>query len=311
MTPERRADVLVAGDLFLDLVMSGFESWPGPGEESFAKKFHKEVGGGAAITACCLSKLGLQTLVLGAVGKSDGQWMLDELRLRGVDISGIHVTEAEPTAFTVSVSSARDRALFTYGGANRELAAVLGNLTALAEETHVRHIHLAHAMNPPHAARLFQSIRDRGCSLSLDVGWHPEWFADPRAIAALSQVDIFFPNEREASAITKQTDPRRMLEAFQQMGLRHVALKLGAEGAALLWDGEIAFQEPAPIDPVDTTGAGDCFDAGFLYAWLREMEPRQCLRSGTACGELSVRALGGIAGVPSKEELESILCNVK
>jgi sugar/nucleoside kinase (ribokinase family) len=311
MTPERRVDVLVAGDLFLDLVMSGFESWPGPGEESFAKKFHKEVGGGAAITACCLSKLGLQTVVLGAVGKSDGQWMLDELRLRGVDTSGIHVTAAEPTAFTVSVSSARDRALFTYGGANRELGGVLGNLTALAEETHVRHIHLAHAMNPPHAATLFQSIHDRGCSLSVDVGWHPEWFADPRAIAALSQVDIFFPNEREASAITKQTDPRRMLEAFRQMGLRHAALKLGAEGAALLWDDEIAFQEPALIDPVDTTGAGDCFDAGFLYAWLRGMEPRQCLRSGTACGELSVRALGGIAGVPSKEELESILCNVK
>jgi ribokinase len=311
MTPERRLDVLVAGDLFLDLVMSGFETWPSPGEESFAKEFHKEVGGGAAITACCLSKLGFQTLVLGAVGKSDGQWMLDELRLRGVDTSGIHVTEAEPTAFTVSVSSARDRALFTYGGANRELAGVLGNVTALAEETHVRHVHLAHAMNPPRAATLFQSIHDRGCSLSLDVGWHPEWFADPRAIAALSQVDIFFPNEREASAITKQTDPRRMLEAFEQMGLRHVALKLGAEGAALLWDGEMTFQKPAPIDPVDTTGAGDCFDAGFLYAWLHGMEPRQCLRAGTACGELSVRAMGGIAGVPSREELESILCTVK
>jgi sugar/nucleoside kinase (ribokinase family) len=311
MTPVGRVDVLVAGDLFLDLVMSGFESWPNPGEESFAKQFHKEIGGGAAITACCLSKLGLQTLVLGAVGKSDGQWMLDELRLRGVDTSGIHVTEAEPTAFTVSVSSARDRALFTYGGANRELAAVLGNLTALAEEAHVRHIHLAHAMNPPHAAGLFQSIRDRGCSLSLDVGWHPEWFADPQAIAALSLVDIFFPNEREASEITRETNPRRMLEAFQRMGLRRVALKLGAEGAALLWDGEIAFQKPAPIDPLDTTGAGDCFDAGFLYAWLRGMEPRQCLRAGTACGELSVRALGGIAGVPSREELESMLCTVK
>jgi sugar/nucleoside kinase (ribokinase family) len=310
MTQEHPVDVLVAGDLFLDLVMSGFESWPRPGEESFAKEFHKEVGGGAAITACCLAKLGLRTLVLGAVGKTDGQWMLDELRLRGVDTSGIRVTETEPTAFTVSVSSARDRALFTYGGANRELPGVLGNLTVLAEQTRVRHIHLAHALNPPQAAPLFQSIRDRGWSLSLDVGWHPEWFADPQAVAALNRLDIFFPNEREASEITKQTDPRRMLEAFQQMGLRHVSLKLGAEGAALLWDGEITFQQAGPIEPVDTTGAGDCFDAGFLYAWLRGMEPRRCLRAGTVCGELSVRALGGIAGVPSKEELDSILCTV-
>ncbi len=80
-------DVLVAGDLFLDLVMSGFESWPLPGEEAFARKFHKEVGGGAAITACGLSKLGLRAGILGSVGKEDGQWMLDQLRARGVDIS--------------------------------------------------------------------------------------------------------------------------------------------------------------------------------------------------------------------------------
>ena len=62
-------DVLVAGDLFLDLVMSGFESWPLPGEEAFARKFHKEVGGGAAITACGLAKLGLRAGILGSVGK--------------------------------------------------------------------------------------------------------------------------------------------------------------------------------------------------------------------------------------------------
>jgi sugar/nucleoside kinase (ribokinase family) len=70
------------------------------------------------------------------------------------------------------------------------------------------------------------------------------------------------------------------------------------------------FPEACSGDAVDTT-AGDCFDAGFLYAYLRGMEPRQCLRAGTACGELSVRALGGVAAVPSKEELESILCTVK
>jgi sugar/nucleoside kinase (ribokinase family) len=311
MKSQRSFEVLVAGDLFLDLVMSGFESWPNPGEESFAKEFHKEVGGGAAITACCLSKLGVDTGVLGVVGKSDGQWMLDELRLRGVDVSAIRVTETEPTAFAVAVSSAKDRAFFTYGGANRELVALMKDLPALARQASVRHIHLAHAINPADAKALFQTIRDQGRSLSLDVGWHPEWFSNPQAIASLSLVDIFFPNEREAAEITRENGPHRMLEAFRRMGLPRVALKLGAEGAALLWNGEIIFQKPAPVDAVDTTGAGDCFDAGFLYAYLRAMEPRQCLRAGTACGELSVRALGGVAAVPSKEELESILCTVK
>ena len=311
MNSERRLEVLVAGDLFLDLVMSGFESWPNPGEESFAKDFHKEVGGGAAITACGLAKLGFGTLVLGVVGKSDSAWMLAELRSRGVDVSGIRVSDAEPTAFTVSVSTARDRALFTYGGSNREFAAALETLAGVAKNKGVRHVHLAHAVKPSQAEPLFREIREAGCSLSLDVGWHPNWLSDTQAIAALSLVDVFFPNEREAAVITKETNSGRMLEVFRSMGLRQVALKLGSEGAGLLSNGEIILQASGQVEAIDTTGAGDCFDAGFLYAWLHGMEPRQCLRAATACGEMSVRVLGGIAGAPSREELESLLCTAR
>jgi sugar/nucleoside kinase (ribokinase family) len=311
MNRERQLEVLVVGDLFLDLVMSGFQAWPRPGEESFARKFHKEVGGGAAITACGLSKLGLQTGILGVVGKEDGGWLLDQLRARGVDTSKIRVTPAEPTAFTVSVSTTLDRTFFTYSGANRELSTLVGDLIGIATADRVRHIHLAHALEPANLPASFKAIKDKGWSLSVDVGWHPEWYADARARAALKLVDIFFPNEREAGAVTQETEPRRMLDAFQRMGVHRVALKLGKHGAALLWDGAVCFQKPGIIDAVDTTGAGDCFDAGFLYAWLGGMEPALCLRAGAACGEMSTRALGGVAGFPSKEELETILCTVK
>ncbi len=88
-----------------------------------------------------------------------------------------------------------------------------------------------------------------------------------------------------------------MLRAFERMGLKRVALKLGAEGAGLLWDGEIAFQKPRRIDAVDTTGAGDCFDAGFTYAWLQGMDPKHCLQAGAVCGEMSARAMGGTAAL--------------
>ena len=311
MNPQPQLDVLVAGDLFLDLVMSGFESWPRPGEEAFAKRFHKEVGGGAAITACGLSKLGLHTGIVASVGKEDGQWMLDRLQARGVDTSQILQSSSEPTAFTVSVSTTVDRTFLTYGGANRELPGILRDLPGMAANSRVRHIHLAHAMDLEMAQASFKAIADGGRSLSLDVGWHPEWFADPRAIAALTEVDIFFPNEREGAVITGETEPDKMLRAFEEMGLKRVALKLGAKGAALLWDGEIAFQKPGAIEPVDTTGAGDCFDAGFIYAWLRGMDPKMCLRAGAACGEMSARALGGIAAFPTVQELELILCTAK
>lgn len=311
VSSQERLAVLVAGDLFCDLVMSGFDSWPNPGEESFANRFHKDVGGGAAITACGLAKLDVGAVILGVVGKSDGQWMLQELRSQGVDISCISMSETEPTALTVSVSTARDRALFTYGGANREFPAALKKLVRLAKEKDVRHIHLAHAIEPAQADGLFREIRHAGCSLSLDVGWHPNWLSSATALQALKMVDIFFPNEREAAAMTGEASPQRMLEEFRRMGLQHVALKLGSEGAALLSGSEIFFQAPSPVDAVDTTGAGDCFNAGFLYAWLRGMEPRQCLRAAVACGEMSVRVMGGIAGAPSRKELESLLCTTK
>ena len=95
-----------------------------------------------------------------------------------------------------------------------------------------------------------------------------------------------------------------MLAWLAHRGVRNVALKLGERGAALLWDGEIFHCPPHKVKAVDTTGAGDCFDAGFICGWLHGLEPDRCLRVGAICGALSTRGLGGIASFPSKEELE-------
>jgi sugar/nucleoside kinase (ribokinase family) len=307
-TPATNLDVLAVGDLYVDLIMSGFASWPSPGEELFAKKFQREIGGGASITACGLAKLGLKVGLLGLLGKDDGQWMLDQLRARNVGTSTITTTSAQPTGLTLSLSTSLDRAFLTYPGANLDLAAFLGDLSAITGKHSTRHIHLAHAINPELLRAACEAASTNKSTLSLDVGWHPQWFADPRAISALPCIHIFFPNEREAALITQESEPRRMLEKFHAMGLRRVALKLGKNGAALLWDDEFFTQRPGNTQSVDTTGAGDCFDAGFLYGWLSGMKPAQCLKAAVACGELSTRALGGIAGFPTKPELERILC---
>jgi ribokinase len=311
MSGERQLDVLTVGDLFVELVMSGFKSWPQPGEEQFAEQFYREVGGGAAITACGLAKLGAKVGIFGSVGEEDGQWMLERLATLGVATSMIHLNRKEPTAFTVSVSSPSERAYLTYMGANRELPRILQKGAPAGELSIARHIHLACAPDPSEAVILFETLAGKGCSLSVDIGWHPDWLSDARCREALGHVDIFFPNEREASQMTGETSPRQMLEALRRAGLRTVGLKLGAEGAALLCDGQIMFQKPTPVESVDTTGAGDCFDAGFLNAWLRGGDPEKCLRAGTVCGALSTRAFGGISGFPSKEELESTICTVK
>lgn len=301
-------DVLVVGDLFAELVMSGFSSWPpAPGQEIFAERFFREVGGGAAITASGLAKLGVKTGVLGSVGSADSEWLFERLHSNRVDTAAIQQSSNEPTATTLAVSTPTDRTFLTYMGANRELPAILKQARTHTHFSQARHVHIAHAPESTGLENLLRSISEQKCSVSLDVGWHPEWLGNPECHKALRQVDIFFPNEKEGSLMTGETDSARVLQAFEKMGLRKVALKLGSSGAALLYDGATFFQPPVVVDTVDPTGAGDCFDAGFLFAWLRGDSPQTCLKAASICGALSTRRMGGIDGFPTLAELEGQL----
>jgi len=286
-------DALVAGEIYADLILSGFDSWPQPGEESFASEFCREIGGGAAITACGLASLGVHAGLLGVVGADDSEWIIRRLRQRGVDTSPLEIDATEHTGLSVAVSTAQDRAFFTYRGVNHRFFDVLGKAGG------ARHLHLA---CPPPWDLNPASVAGKA-TVSLDVGWHPSWLADPRALAWLSAIDIFFPSQPEAALLTSETDLERILQCFRHAGVNRVALKLGSEGAALLWDGKTYFAGPHPVTPVETTGAGDCFNAGFLYAWLRGESPEMCLHKANICGALSTEACGGIEGFPSLERI--------
>lgn len=293
-----KADVVVAGDLFVDLILSAFDSWPEPGRESFAQHFVREAGGGAAITAAGLAKCGLRTEVFGVVGASDSEWLLARLRETGAQTSAIRLHDTEPTAFTVVASTAQDRAFLTYQGANNGLQEALLEAAANGEFTGVRHVHLACAPKLSSAPDLLHNLHSCGCTVSLDVGWHPAWLSDPRSLSVLAQTDLFFPNEAEILHLTKSDDPEAAMNSLAKSGVRRIALKLGSKGAALRWDGE-SFQSSARnVLTVDVTGAGDCFDAGFLYGWLTGRTPQQCLDAANFCGAVSTEAHGGIAGFP-------------
>lgn len=94
-----------------------------------------------------------------------------------------------------------------------------------------------------------------------------------------------------------------MLRAFAKAGARTTVLKMGARGAAMLAGDRLLHFAPPRVTRIDTTGAGDCFNAGFLFAWLRGKGPEECLRIGNVCGAFSTRALGGVAGFPTPEEM--------
>jgi sugar/nucleoside kinase (ribokinase family) len=289
----------------VDEILSGFQALPKLGEEAFARKFHRDVGGGAAITACGLAKLGMRVAVLGAVGRHDGNWAVDRLKSCGVDTSGIEIHE-EPTGLTVSVSTREDRAFFSYYGANRWLPHILRKPGTLATMTSAQHVHFACAPDTELDTALLASLRRRRCRISIDVQSHISWLTQPDSFSVLRQCDLFFPNEREAEWISGEIGVTRILRALRDKGLRGVALKLGGKGAALLWRKREILRDAFPTETVDTTGAGDCFNAGFIYAWLRGEKPERCLELANICGALSTRALGGIAAFPGVQELEQI-----
>jgi sugar/nucleoside kinase (ribokinase family) len=302
-------DIIVAGDLFIDLIMSGFDSWPEPGTETFAAALHRDVGGGASISACGLARLGSSTAVLGTLGQDDGAWFVDRLKTFGVITSLLRFDPVEPTAVTVAVSTPDDRSFLTYRGANRNFPATLADAVSSGTLADARHIHLTWAPGLDTAAELLSTIRAQGCSISLDVGWHEDWLADPRAVALLTMLDIFFPNQVEARRMTGETGCERILRKLASAGARRVALKLGPDGAGLLWDGDILHVKPYPVKPVDTTGAGDCFDAAFLHFWLHGAPPLACLQAANFCGAASTEAYGGVNGFPDPERVKLELSN--
>jgi len=186
-----------------------------PGEEVFAKRFHKEIGGGAAITASGLGKLGIRVGVVGVVGSYDGQWVKEQLRAQGVDTSTIRVSVAEPTAIRSVCPELWTAHFFTYNGANRELPALLATLIGNQNFLRPRHIHLAHAMDQKSFPGAFESLKNNGRTLSVDVGWHPSGTRTRARSQRLNWWIIFFPNEREGEAMTGEKDPWRMLKAMQ------------------------------------------------------------------------------------------------
>lgn len=296
--PQKKWEVITVGDVFIDIVMSGFATLPRLGEEVECERLQYEVGGGAAITAAGLAKLGCQTALLAVVGSADSDWFCQRLRGCGVDLSHLIWHESEPTATTVSVSTQIDRAFFTYRGANQQLSELFADPAFRQTMQQARHVHVASVLAPATLLALAHELHNAGTTLSLDVGWNEAWLCDKQVWQALPFVDLFFPNEREAERLTGQAEPAAMLQAFADAGLPTVALKLGANGAALLHESQRYFVAPPQVTALDTTGAGDCFDAGFLYAWLGGKVPMECLRIANLCGALSTRSLGGIESFP-------------
>jgi len=295
-------DVTVVGEVFADHVLSGFESWPKPGEEVVTDRYTREVGGGAAITACGLSRLGRSVNLVAVIGATDDGWFEQRLGEFGVGALGLRKVDGH-TGITISVSTAADRSFFTHAGANRRLAEELHKPDALAQLMQARHVHFAMPLDRVLATKLLTALAAAGCTSSLDVGFQPQWLRDAANLNTCREVDYLLPNEKEAALLCGSDAPEEFFAFARNARLRGCALKLGARGAMSLERETVRSVAAPPVAAIDPTGAGDAFDAGFIDALLDDAGVEERLRRACICGALSTRCAGALAGLPERAEL--------
>ena len=300
---KRAFDILVVGELNPDLILSG-DVIPAFGQvEKMVDSASLVVGSSAAIFACGAARLGMKVTFVGKVGKDIfGDFMLSQLSARGIDISHIIRDPNINTGLSVILNRGNDRACLTFPGTIPELR--FGEIpTSLLKDT--RHMHLAsyfiQSALQPDVPALFDLAHQYNVTTSLDTNYDPfeTWNGGLKEV--LKRCDIFLPNAVEALAITHAKNVQAALNTSTGSA-KTVAIKLGAEGA-IASDGSQRVSSPSlKIPIVDTVGAGDTFDAGFIYGCLTGWDLKKSLRLACICGSLSTRQTGGTSAQPSLAE---------
>jgi len=300
-------DILVAGEINPDLILSG-NVIPEFGQaEKLVDSATLAIGSSSAIFACGAARLGLMVAFIGVCGDDVfGRFMLDEMQKRNVDVSSVIIRSNEQTGLSVILNqpfdyAQGDRAILTHLGLIADLQAsdVSDSLLRKTRHLHVASYFLQSKLQPD-LPSLFQRAHSLGLTTSLDTNYDPseKWLGFDEL---LSLTDVFLPNKTEALSIT-QVDNVEFAARRLADKSKLVAIKLGADGALTCKDKEILQSESILVNVVDTVGAGDTFDAGFMLGYLNDWSLGKSLRLACVCGALSTQKAGGTNGQPTLAE---------
>ncbi|HMV97618.1 MAG TPA: carbohydrate kinase family protein [Anaerolineales bacterium] len=300
-------DILVAGEINPDLILTGDVKPEFDQVEKLVASATLTVGSSSVIFACGAARLGLRVAFIGVCGDDVfGRFMLAEMQKRNVNVDHVIIRTAGQTGLSVILNREADRAILTHPGLIADLQAsdIADSLLAQTRHLHVASYFLQTKLQPDLPA-LFQRAHALGLSTSLDTNYDPseKWmgFDDLLAIT-----NVFLPNEAEAKSLT---GAENVEEAANRLGskVEALALKLGKDGALGISKSQRVRVESIPAKVVDTVGAGDSFDAGFIYGYLNGWELKKSLQLACVCGALSTQRAGGTEGQPTLQEALAFL----
>jgi sugar/nucleoside kinase (ribokinase family) len=298
-------DVCVVGEINPDLILYGLPNEFEPEKESLIRGFRLTLGSSSAIFAHNLSVLGARVGIVSKIGTDAlGEMALGWVLSGGVDVTHVRRgTGMSATGLTVILARVNDRFILTYPGTMLELCYEDLDLDYVfsARHLHISSYFLQKALRPK-IADLLSEARRRGLTTSLDTNDDPEglWGDDLRGV--LEHVDVLLPNEREAKSIAQTDDLATAISDLSgRVGV--VALKLGSEGA-LARKGNVEWCcPPIRVNAVDSVGAGDSFDAGFIHQYLQGAGIEQCLNYANVAGAYSTTQEGGTEAFRKRDEL--------
>ncbi|UCC67693.1 MAG: carbohydrate kinase family protein [Armatimonadota bacterium] len=302
--------IAIIGELNLDLIVTGAPRLPEPGEEIIVDGMELTLGSSSAISACQLARLGDEVLFISKVGGDDfGRRALDFLQVKRVGTRAIAVEDSLHTGLTISIAVNSERAMVTQLGCIQEmrLADVDFSLLQSRQHLHISSFYLQRNLRPD-IGGIFARAKEMGLTTSLDTGWPHEGESTRDPDPVYPHLDVFLPNEAEAMLLSDTSTVESALAALAER-VPTVVVKLGPEGAMVKRGDEVVRRDAFAVEVVDTTGAGDSFNAGFLHAYLSGAGLAECLDLGNACGALSTRAAGGTTSQPDIEEATEFIRN--
>ena len=305
---EKKIDVIVIGELNVDIILNEIESFPVIGKEIIANTMSVTLGSSSAIFASNLSSLGAIVSFIGKIGEDNfAQVVLDSLQRKNVDTSHIIKSKSLSTGATLVLNYDQDRAMVTYPGAMNDLHLKDIDFDFLST---ARHMHFSSYFMQPgirgDVTSLFRYAKELGLTTSLDTQWDPEEKWDFPLEKLLPFVDVFLPNIEEFKFLTHSKTVEDGIKKIQNFA-HYVVIKNGSEGA-IGWDGkELILQSSFKNkNVVDCIGAGDSFNAGFIKDFINKKLFKKCLETGALAGAISTTTAGGTGAFENQDTIRKI-----
>jgi len=294
ITPQKTLDITIVGETNLDLILYGLPEELELERELLGSGFKITLGGSSSILAHNLAILGTRVGFLSEVGDDEmADIALDRLSESGLDLSHIARRKGATTGVTLLLPHGKKRHILTYPGVMSQLSVVDLDMDYL---TSSRHFHLSSLFLQTGLHRglpqLFDDLKAKGLTISLDTNDDPadQWGGILEEV--LDKIDILLPNEEELKKIAGTTSTEEALEKLSSR-VKLIVVKCGSRGAIVQQGNQRDWVAPVQVEAIDTIGAGDSFNAGFLSAYLQCLSPITAAAMGNITGALSTQCPGG------------------